>query len=349
MAADPFFAAVWDTTWALAALSIAALIALFARRLVIDVLDRRRERRRKVLTDQIFKYLNNPSDSSLLMPLKTASDQRILLSIASRLLQNVSGDMRERLIGLLNDTIDFKRFLKQLKTGIAPDRAKIAARLYWADDPAVHAALREALHDPEPEVVLAAAGSLVEAGQTIDVKDFAAVCAARGMLANRAVRELFRKLAPANIGPLVDLLSHDTVEVVILAADALSRAHDPQVAHVLSALATTHPDADVRAQAVRSLGIGGHADAGLAVLDALQDERWQVRAQASVAAERLKLADAVPRLVELLRDGEWWVQMRAAEALAGLGGAGEAALEALRADPEVGTLAAVALAERHAA
>jgi HEAT repeat protein len=64
-----------------------------------------------------------------------------------------------------------------------------------------------------------------------------------------------------------------------------------------------------------------------AVLAALEDPIWEVRAQAALCASQLGSPVVIPRLESLLQDEHWWVRFHAAEALFRLG---EDGLKSLR-------------------
>src|SRR5436305_15204555 len=99
------------------------------------------------------------------------------------MMRSVSGDMHDQLVGLLEKVIDQDRMARVLRTAPPYDRAKFAARLAWSRSPAVHAALRAALNDKEPPVVLAAANSLIAAKQTLSLVDLVPRLESRQMLA----------------------------------------------------------------------------------------------------------------------------------------------------------------------
>lgn len=82
--------------------------------------------------------------------------------------------------------------------------------------------------------------------------------------------------------------------------------------------------------AARALGEIGATEAGLDLVEALDDPIWEVRAQAATALGRVGDATAVEPLVEATSDSAWWVRANAATALAGMGTRGALALEKVR-------------------
>ncbi|MBX7199210.1 MAG: HEAT repeat domain-containing protein [Rhodospirillaceae bacterium] len=340
------FTFIIDASVALALTSIAALLMLFVRRVIIMRIDRANAQRRRELQDMVYGALDDPGKLSP-RPL-SARDQRLLLAVVSEMLRAVDGEMRDQLKDILARHIRLDRLLYGLKHGLPVDRAKIAARLFWSAAPEVHDALRAALDDPEPEVVLAAAGALMAAGQRIDLQTLTPKLEARRMLGNRAVRDLFRKLAPDNGAALFAFLDDPNPAVVVLAIDALARARSAAALKRLRAAAQTHPSVDVRAAAVRSLGNAQDHNAVGVVTAALSDAAWEVRAQAAIAAGRIGDAAALTQLAKLVHDANWWVRLRAAQALTRLGPDGIAALQAVSGDGEAGRLVEFVLSERGA-
>jgi HEAT repeat protein len=339
------FQIIWWVSLGLAAFTIAVLLFLFFRRLIINARMARQGKVRAALQELVYAYLAEPAA----VPLRKfgVGEQRILLGLVTEMMRGITGPMREQLVDFLEKTIDQGRIAHALRTSKAEDRAKFAARLFWSKSPAVHEALRDALNDRYPTVVIAAANALISAGQKLSLIDLVPKLEARQMLGHRAVRDIFRKVAPQNVAALIALLEDQDPAVVVLAVDALTRFPNLTALNRLARLAGGHPSLDVRATAVRTLGLIGNRAFDNAVMTALSDPAWEVRVQAVIAAGRLRLADALPTLESLARDTNWWIQLRSAQALARLGDAGVAALERLRADVGQAAVADFALSERH--
>ena len=84
-----------------------------------------------------------------------------------------------------------------------------------------------------------------------------------------------------------------------------------------------------RIAAARALGRIGAHHAERALIRAMRDEAWQVRAQAALALGEMQAHRAVPSLAARVRDTSWWVRRHSAYALTRLGAPGEAALRAI--------------------
>lgn len=339
-----FFEIIWWLSVGLAGLNILVLIFLYFRRLIINARMARQATKRASLQEYVYAALSGTADTSRTF---TPDEQRILLGLVTEMMRGVTGTMREQLVALLDKVIDQERMVRGLKTSAAEDRAKIAARLFWATSPKVHEALREAMNDPYSQVVLAAINSLISAGQPLSLIDIVPKLETRGMLGHRAVRDVFRKLAPSNMSALLALMDDKDPAVVVLAIDALARMPSSAASRRLAQIVNEHPVVDVRATAVRTIGLMGERALDGAILKALSDPAWEVKGQAAIAAGRMRLTDAAPLLERLARDSNWWLQLRSAQALARLGEAGVTILESLRADPNHTGLAEFALSERH--
>jgi HEAT repeat protein len=339
---------IWIGSFALAASSIIALLILWIRRLIIQRAETKLETRRREISEILISALDNPADELRLANIKNTKDQRILLGVSTRLLQNLEGELRNRVILFLNNVIDIDQMLAELNNGAAGNRAKVAARLFWSQNQRVHVALRRSLADPEPEVVMAAANSLLVAGQPLDIAELMPHLKANDMLHHRGVRDLVRRMAAGSWMSVIEMLEGQDDDVALVVADAVAADAHPDVLWALIRAAQSHKSRDVRAAALRALGLSLSGQAADAVLKALDDPAWEVQVQAVIAAGRLKLVGAIPRLVELLYSDSWWVQLRAAQSLVRMGPPGERELRQLPFDSPIAALADIALAERHA-
>jgi hypothetical protein len=338
------FEIIWWVSVGLAGLTIATLIFLYFRRLIIDARVARQTLKRAALQDYVYAVLGGTAEGTRTF---TPGEQRILIGLVTEMMRGITGAMRDQLVDILDKHVDQDRMARGLKTGAPEDRAKIAARLFWAKSPAAIEALREALNDPNPQVVMAAINSLISSGQKLSLIDIVPKLEARGMLGHRGVRDIFRKLAPHNASALLALIEDKDPAVAVLAIDALARMPSPAALRRLAHIVVAHPSVDVRATAVRTIGLMNNRAFDGAILTALADPGWEVKGQAAIAAGRMRLLEALPMLERLARDSNWWLQLRSAQALTRLGEQGIAILERLRADPDHARLAEFALSERH--
>ncbi|TMQ69917.1 MAG: HEAT repeat domain-containing protein [Candidatus Eisenbacteria bacterium] len=101
-----------------------------------------------------------------------------------------------------------------------------------------------------------------------------------------------------------------------------------------------------RIAAACALGNLGSSEAAPALIEALDDPAWQVRAQAARSLGRLAATKALHRLERATTDMAWWVRRNACYALTDLGAAGVTALARIRAsspDPYAREMAGEAL------
>jgi HEAT repeat protein len=103
----------------------------------------------------------------------------------------------------------------------------------------------------------------------------------------------------------------------------LGVAADPAMVRALA----SHPDPEIRVEAVRVLGaIVPDPESSAVCLAAMDDPQWPVRALAAWSLGRVGDARAIARLAGAMGDPAYWVRHHVAEAMAALGERGEAAL-----------------------
>jgi len=143
----------------------------------------------------------------------------------------------------------------------------------------------------------------------------------------RALSGLFRAFGPRGRALLVAALDRPrpplAFEVALLDALGVTRCRSARGA-VEARLRGGRVDA--RVAAARALGRLGMGESIPALMLALADDAWPVRAQSACALGRLRAAPAVELLTERVTDRAWWVRHHAAYALAGLGAEGRDAL-----------------------
>lgn len=138
---------------------------------------------------------------------------------------------------------------------------------------------------------------------------------------------LFRSFGPAGRALMVAALErgvpHARVECAMMDALGLSRCRSARGAMEQRLL---RGPLEARISAARSLGRLAMLESTPALMGALYDEAWPVRAQAAQALGRMRATPAVDALVECVADRSWWVRHHAAYALAGIGPEGRDAL-----------------------
>lgn len=335
---------LWITSLALAGVALVVMVGLILRRVILDLLARRRAAQRSRLMTAILGWLDD--DETAEPPVQAG--QPLGSRLAMELLQLVRGRDRARLIALMRRTGTDMELCTRIRSGRAAERIEAARALALFVTPETLWALEEGLDDPNPEVRLTVAASLVTLQAAPPLPTLIAKLAIGSIENSRTLSPIFRELARNRKAEFVAALSDpDMAEpVLVLILDALGRTGDYRLIDAVGK-ATGHSSMNVRAEALRALGAFGHPAAAAIVLRAFDDPAWQVRAQAAIAAGRIGVADAAPRLRQLLADPIWWMRLRAGEALLALGPAGLSLLEAAAAGQGVeAETAATVLAER---
>ena len=154
------------------------------------------------------------------------------------------------------------------------------------------------------------------------------------------------RMGPGSAPQVADLLrrsrSPAMTKALLQVTGQLGLAPDPAAVRALAA----HPDPEIRAEAVRTLGtIAPEAESVAVCLAAMDDPEWPPRALAACSLGRLGDDRAIPRLEQAMGDTAYWVRHHVADALGGLGAPGQAALRRGldHANPFVRDMAAQAL------
>ncbi|MDH3229533.1 MAG: HEAT repeat domain-containing protein [Alphaproteobacteria bacterium] len=346
--------AIWWISVTLVTAPLVTLAGLIARRLYQARVGRRLQERQKALTLLAMIYLDFPLDDRTIRQIcgdfdlnflhrvasglvegrrrksELRSDLRLLRDIVQDLLGSVRGDTRERLVNLLRATSAREICLADLRHRHVKMRIDAIETLALIPDAEIIGALRGMLDDPEADVRLAAAHSLVTLGPNLTVADLVDKLDIGVTIRSLMLREIFRIFASHDASELRRLLAADPPDLVAtLCIYALGTAHDYAAVPVIARYACW-PSVDIRAESMRALATIGHPEAESAVLQALGDEAWEVRTQAAICAGQIPLPNAVPLLRERLGDIEWWPRFRAAEALRTIGAEGRNALERAR-------------------
>jgi HEAT repeat protein len=135
---------------------------------------------------------------------------------------------------------------------------------------------------------------------------------------SRAVSDILIKIGKAATPYLMELLPNNDPEISGRACYALGKIKDSTAIDAIVKI-THHDDWRIRSNAVAALGDIGHGRAGDAVVGALDDANENVRKSAVVAATKLKIVGAAPKLTAMLGDDFYGARMCASEALVEFG------------------------------
>ena len=200
-------------------------------------------------------------------------------------------------------------------------RLECARFLSVAAMPRDTARLLRLINDPHPAVHVAAVASLER------MEDSSLTLAALDRLPHLAptvqayYAAMLRRSRPIVVDHLQKLLRRSEDPALPRLAEFAGRLGEPALRERLTALAT-HPDREVGLE--MTLHTSGESVAGLKQL--ATDPAWEVRAQAMRSLGMITDASTLPLLKAGLRDEVWWVRLRAALALMRFAAGGRNAL-----------------------
>ncbi|HYD29558.1 MAG TPA: HEAT repeat domain-containing protein [Azospirillaceae bacterium] len=340
--------ALWLTSLLLAALAVAGMLSLVVRRIVLDRLEVKRQKRRKRLMQRVIAAVEGDETEgpAALAAALRASGADLAADILFDLSLIVRGQTMDRLIVVAHDLGVVAAMLRRLSNGRS--RSQVVAARFLARFGGTEAvpALKRAARDAKPEVRLAATEALIELDAIDDVAAMVRDLRLQDLHNTEAASRLFRKLPATLSGQITSLAAGaDDVRVRLLALEALGAGGSYEALPVILD-ATTHPAIDVRCEAFRALAILGHPAAAAAIGTGLDDPAWEVRTAAGQCAGRIGLTAMIPELARLLDDEHWWVRYRSAEALMALGAGGREVLRAVERQPSrAGRIAQAMLAQ----
>lgn len=345
-----FLSAIWVSSVLLGAISSLTMVGLVIARAISNRRDEKLQVYLKKLRLRILQFMESGSDLETLQ--QNFRDENILhvREMVMQLLGSVKGDTRDLLVALLWGVGVRDHALETIKKGDDIEKLKAIEVLALFTDMDALAALHHAMDDDNQNIRLMAAEALAENDPGLSVTELVEKLDIGGTIRSRMLREIFLKVGRNHVKDLVDLLEGVAVEdIAVLTLYAIGRVQDYSVVPaVIKQMESKH--VNVRAEALRALAAIGHPKCKQAVIAAIDDIAWPVRAQAAVCAGVIGLTDAIEPLSKLLDDEEWWARFRAAEALVKLGPGGITALEnASRGVGRSAQIAQLVLSEKEAA
>ena len=341
-------ALIWWLSLVLAAVALLVMGLLVLIRLLTARRHRNWAARRRELTRRLLSGDQSSTEELRHLPRELTADTFV------ELIRLVRGHEREAFIAQAAELGVPQHLGRQLRRGTARERLLAAQSLGQFPGEDNTALLQDALADRKPEVRLAAALSLAEAGHFEHVGDLVRKLGLGSSEGSTLAVTLFRSLSAERLDEIKALVTAPDVPVPVrlAAMEALATTGDYSLVPAITQLAIHAPDDSVELPGyLRALGLFGHPAARPAVLNGLGRSSLAARAAASGAAGRIGLVEFAGRLALLLDDNEWWVRFRAAEALLRLGTPG---VEWLRRQEHEGSprgrsAAASMLAEHHLA
>jgi HEAT repeat protein len=192
------------------------------------------------------------------------------------------------------------------------------------------------LRDRNPDVRLGAALALAQNQAAPSASEIVRKLGLGTRERSLLIASLMRDLVDMNPASVEDLLADESIpDAARLAAiDALAAsgnvAHAPLVARMAEEQGGSE---DFLPRVYHAMGRIGHPSGHGPILRGLSHQIWAVRAAAAQAAGTNRLVNAAEPLGKLLGDQQWWVRLRAGEALWRLGTAGHEVLRATALGP----------------
>ena len=257
----------------------------------------------------------------------TAVERRAFLGFCARTLPPLEEGSVERARDALHRTGLLQREVTRLHHRSAWHRAEACRILGRLGRTGAVSPLVERLGDHDATVRREAIGALADLRAVDAIGAIAAAIEARGGWNDLLAVMALVRMGPGAVSRIGALLessgSPAMTKALLQVTGRLGAAADPALVRILAA----HADPEIRIEALRALGfLAGEEDSVAVCLAAMDGPEWPARALAARSLGRLGDARAVPRLERAMGDTAYWVRHHVAEALAGLGQPGEAAL-----------------------
>lgn len=293
------------------AAALVLLVLLVVRRSVLARRDRRyaeAERRVRPLAIALIE-----GEQEELPPL-SPTDQAVLADVLGRYSRKLTGEAEVRIAAYFSGKAAVDSAVRDLRARRTWRRAAAAYRLGDMANPDVAAALLSALDDRKREVRAAAARSIGRLG-IVD----AALPLVEALVSRRVpsgvAGEALVELGPAAVPELRRIAEHPEPQIRAAAVRLIGLVSDSRDAP-LAVGALEDPAADVRWAAAEALGRIGGAAADPPLRAALADRVHFVRAAVAAALGALRSDAALPQLLELARTDRFRPARAAAQAVA---------------------------------
>lgn len=342
---------IWLSALILMGMSLSWMSSLILLRLVnTRAATRRADDRAAVIAGLSGVLREDPTATEQLRPYCTRA--RLMAEALLEFQGLIRGADQERMLEALRELGLVAVLDHRLQRGSLAGRLASVEALAALGGEEARTALRRAASDRRPEVRAAAIKGLADAGYPPSVGRLLDYAVSGDLTPSRLYDELMRQVVATDpAGAAAALQRSDlTPTLRALLLEALGAAGDYSVLPTLIA-AAEEQDVEVRTAAIRGLGRLQHPAGREAIATAIADGHWVVRSAAAEAAGAAGFVELGDGLQELLGDPEWWVRLRAGQALLGLGREGLIRLHAAAASerPVAQRAAELALAERSAA
>jgi HEAT repeat protein len=338
---------IWQVSLALCSAAFLALVLILVARFFAERRNTRTETERR----RIARMLMAPHLDAPVPPIR-ALEMEAAAQLALEMAELVRGPDRQALLANAEALRIPRTLLRSSVSRSAQDRLLAAEAL--AMFPIGQDRVRQMLRDRNPDVRLGAALALAQNQAAPPAAEIVMRLGLGTSERSLLIASLMRDLVDADPASVQDLLSDQTLPdaAKLAAVDALAASgrieHAPLVARMAEEAGT---DYELLPRIYHALGRIGHPSGHAAILRGLSHPAWAVRAAAAQAAGANRLATAAEPLGALLGDDQWWVRLRAGEALWRLGTPGREVLTQVAASeqPLAREAAALTLEERRSA
>jgi len=259
------------------------------------------------LTPEIRDYLANLDIPELTAVLAERAGQMVPALLEDIALFLTHRGLSQRVIAMLENTN-------------ADVRAQAAELLGYIPLPGASEALVLALGDKSESVRLTAASSLIKLKDLSTVNALAEALGKPGKLLPARVAEVLLAFGNDAVMPLIDQMMSADIQGQALICEVLGQLGDPRALEVLTEILKESSSEKVRAAAAEALGSilrqNGAATLPEALLEALKDSHWTVRAKAAEALGQLGNPDARQALKLVAEQDEDWNVQAVARAAA---------------------------------
>jgi HEAT repeat protein len=338
--------AIWQLSLALCSAAFLALALILIARFVAERRDIRTEtERRRIARMLMAPHLDAP------VPPTRSLEKEAAARLALEMAELVRGPDREALLANAEALRIPHTLLRSSVSRSAQDRLLAAEAL--AMFPIGQDRVRQMLRDRNPDVRLGAALALAQNQVAPPASEIVQHLGLGTSERSLLVASLMRDLVDADPASVEDLLGENALPdaAKLAAVDALAASGRVEHAPLVARMAEEGTDNDLLPRIYHALGRIGHPSGHSAILRGLSHPAWAVRAAAAQAAGANRLAAAAEPLGVLLGDDQWWVRLRAGEALWRLGPQGHEVLTQVAASeqPLARVAAALTLEERRSA
>lgn len=342
-----FLKVIWMGSLGLSLASLAVVVIVVIRRIIIEKRRVYIHNRRQEITQCFYAALRSTVQLTVAsFPKMTAKDKPIIMRAALDTLRSLRGSDTRRIVELL-ELWGMPAYLDKIaESGRKGKRIQAMTLLGYFHDEASIRVLLKGASDRDMYIQIAALRGLAMRGAVEHINDIVEHLTKSGQTNTPMLSDILHRFGEPVVQPLITLAnSNANSEVRTAAVMALGAIGSLNAVNTLIALADD-ADIDICAQSIAALGKIGDNRAAQTITRHLQSAEVAVRVQAAQALGGMHYIACLPQLAACLSDSDWWVRFRAAESLYKFGDKGIAALKAISAQQTpAGVIAKQVLAE----